>query len=171
MNRIFLSVVLLLASFLPASAHASGPLTGYLRGADTVYIARVTTLQGGSITFAITGTIRGLPVRTLQLHTLSGGPGAGCGNSFTVKSEWLLVSCPVGFSKDTVGWAMKGDCGWIPGKIVEIGGERYVRDWTITIPQNTGETLTAGMDLSPDGKWGIRLDHVRGFLKPPMNKT
>jgi hypothetical protein len=94
---------------------------------DAVYLARVISVKehrdGASdnqITFSITKTLRGPTLTLRQFSPMVGGVSA----TFLVltgyedfnpkvNSEWMLLHNPSGF-KACVGWAMEGDCEWLP---------------------------------------------------------
>jgi hypothetical protein len=158
MKRVLFFFFLLLAASPLAQAHPGSPIADYLPPAGNVYLAQVSSIDSGKITFAVTGVLRGKLVQSLVLS-----PYLGSREAYTLKSEWLLVSCVPG--SNSVGWAMEGDCGWIPAKVVRQGGKVYIVDWTSHIPAGEKNFLDIAWDATPDGVRCLTLDHVKQILQ------
>jgi hypothetical protein len=165
--RLFLSIFcVLLISQLPASAHLPAPLTWYLENTKSACFATVTAINGNKISFVVTDILKGEIDHTLTLLRYPDF------EKYTLGSEWLLTSCAWGFGGGTVGWANKGDCGWIPAAVIRAGGNVYVTDWTTNIPANAAETLASDLVVMPNGERGYNLDHVKTLLNAqPAKKT
>ncbi len=121
-----------------ADAHAfSAPTLATVAGSDAIYVIKVTSHESGpwlgSISVLVTETLRGDSAKTLTLSEYSELP---------VNTEWLIFHHPNGF-KGVVGWAIAGDCEWLPisltrkdDKLVAewIGPMDQVRDYLRTHP-------------------------------------
>jgi len=160
MKRILSLCIALLALARIADAHAYSPWPYYLAGADQVCLAQVTSVKANKITFAVTEILRGKPAAGLVLVGYLGND-----LKYTPKSEWLLVSCPTGF-KGTVGYAIKGDCGWIPGSVIRSDGKAFVPCSFPILPFPDG----TGLDTLPDGTKGLTLDHIKQLLQQTAKK-
>ena len=140
-------------------------MADYLPSAKNVYLVQATSVDRNKATFTVTEVLRGKAVLNLTLEIYPGG------ESYTPKSEWLLVSCtPHGLSHASVGWAMKGDCGWIPAKVVRQTGKIYIVDWTSRISAVEKEPFGIKWDVTPDGVRCLTLDHVKLILQQTPKK-
>jgi hypothetical protein len=157
--RLFFSIFCaLIISQLPVSAHLPAPLTWYLDNTKTACLAKVTTVDGNRISFVVADVLKGKVDHTLILERYPDF------EKYAPNSEWLLTSCSWG-SGNTLGWAMKGDCGWIPAAVVRTGGKVYVTDWTSNIPDKAALTLASDLVTTPDGRKGYTFEHVKELLK------
>ncbi len=155
MKRIFCLCIAFFALVRLADAHDYAPWPYYLAGADQVCLAQVTSVEGKKVTFAVAEVLRGKPAKKLVLVPYPDG------ETYPLKSEWLLVSCPTGF-KGGVGYAIKGDCEWIPGAVTRAGGKVFVPcSFPLAVPLPDG----TGTDVLPDGTKGLDLDHIKRILK------
>jgi len=124
MKYVFNLLLGFFALIIHAEAHKFAPPTLVtLSRSDIVYMARVTSVKEGDrgltskkITFTLTDLLsKGSlvdPPPALILTPFDNG-------LYEVNSKWILVHSQSGF-KDCVGWAMKGDCEWLP---ISITGE------------------------------------------------
>ena len=114
---------------LPLSASAYMPPTGvhfFFPQADSVYVARVTSVDGEKVFFAVMETLRGNPVQTLTLR-----PEERETSHYVPKSEWLLVSIspkPTG-PEDIVWLWVPERVPWIARSITHTDGIVYVQDY------------------------------------------
>jgi hypothetical protein len=166
MKRFLYLFCLLLVISPILRAHTSTPLISYLGSAETVCLVQVISIDGNKITFVVTQILKGKPGASLILLPYPGQ------QKYVPKSEWLLVSCSAG-DKRTVGWALDGDCGWIPGTVVRKDNEIYIQDWTLNIPGGPPPTFTKGVpvDTASDGTKGFTLESIKTFLTKNPSKN
>jgi len=120
MKRLLFVALALFAFIRLADAHAFAPPgVASVAASDAVYLVRVASVKDGKVTFSITEVLRGKPQDSLSLTPYTGG--------FEVNSEWILVHHVGGF-KDCVGWALKGDCEWLPVRITR-DGDKATAQW------------------------------------------
>ena len=74
----------------------------------------------GKITFSITEVLRGKPRYSLILTAYED-------TDFKEKTEWILVHNASGF-KDCVGFAIAGDCEWLPIRVTGYG-DKATAQW------------------------------------------
>ena len=157
MKRFLFFLCLLLATASPAWAHEDIPITGYLGAAKNIYLAKVTSVQGANISFALNEVLRGRPAHSLSLVAVPG-------QSYTKESEWLLVSVgPSPYGNNSVGWVLKSDCAWVPSALIHSNGNVYIKTWTFP---NSGIIL----DKLPDGSEGLTLDHLKQLVAQSPQK-
>jgi hypothetical protein len=164
MNRILLVACLLLPQIFFAQAETAAPLPDYFGSAETVYLAKVTAVDGYKITFTATQTLRGKPDQVIRVTR------AGGAESYAKDSEWLLVSCSYGL-ENSVGWDEDRPASWIPGTIIRDGSHVYITDWTVRIPASEKQPFGIAWDSTPDGKRCLTLEHVERLLKEHPYKT
>ena len=87
-----------------------------------VYLVRVVpgsansdSVNPAKINFTVTEVLRG---RAESSFALEPSPG----EAYKADSECILIHNPGGF-KDCVGWAMKGDCEWLPIPVTRNGNQ------------------------------------------------
>jgi hypothetical protein len=123
----FLIGIGLLFSVAVANAHIQvAPDLTTIAKSDSVYVTRVTASVNGRISFSVNEVLRGAARSSLVLQPYLGG------DSFLKNSNWILFRHAGGF-KDCVGWAMKGDCEWLPvsatrGAGTAVSGYRFSVD-------------------------------------------
>ena len=156
MKRILSFLGLLLIVVSPTQAHPYAPLSAYLPSAQNICVAKVTSVHGDKIIFAVGEVLRGHIASSLTLTAMYG-------STFAPESEWLLVSCSSGYGNGSVGFAIEGDCDWIPGAIRRTGSTLFVE---------SGTFLSSGivLDTAPDGTKGLTLEHVKSLLKEQSPK-
>jgi hypothetical protein len=103
-----------------AVAHPfSPPSLDGVAHSDTVYLVHVNSTNKDGVSFTITEVLKGQSRCPLILNPF--------GNNYPTNSEWILVHNSSGF-KNCVGWALKGDCEWLPIRISTEGG-RATAQW------------------------------------------
>jgi hypothetical protein len=125
--KLLLICVGLLFSITVASAHEQeAPDLATIAGSDSVYLVKVTTSVNGRTSFSVDDVLRGPSRPSLTLQPYLGG------DTFPKDSKWILFRHAGGF-KDCVGWAIKGDCEWLPvsatkGVGTAVSGYRFSVD-------------------------------------------
>ena len=152
MKHALFSLCLLLALATKAEAHIQPPITGYVQFSDTVCIAQATAISNGVITFTVKEIIKGQPPAILTLHV------AFVPEPITLNSEWLLAS--TGRKQDTVGWANKGDFGWVNAPVKRVDGQ-------IRLVGNYGRIDPT---LAADPSKGLTLEQLQILAKTPIPK-
>jgi hypothetical protein len=123
MNRVSLVLTTLLALMGSAGAHPFAPPTlDYVAKSDVVYLVRAGSSVPGpdsvhpaKVVFSITEVLRGNDHAPLVLSAYEWNP-------YPKDSEWIIFHNSSGF-KDCIGWAMEGDCEWLPIKVTRDGGK------------------------------------------------
>ena len=157
MKSLALMCLLVLGLSHGALAAQEGPLSSYLSHADSIYLVKVTSLQGNNATLSVTETLRGNHTSSLSLAV-----------DYALKkdTEWVILSCAswrVGFHKDFVGDFLDGNCGWIYAPILREGNTIYVR----------GDATEAGHfvnDKKKDGTPWLKLDHFKQLIRDNPEK-
>jgi hypothetical protein len=91
-----------------ALAHLQGaPDLGTIAKSDAVYLVIAGSSSGAHTLFRVDEILRGSQRASLNLQPYPGG------DSFFAGSSWIIFRHSGGFP-DCVGWAMKGDCEWLP---------------------------------------------------------
>jgi hypothetical protein len=117
-----------------ADAHPQSiPTLDYVAGSDAVYLVKVSSAQVhqdgahiGNITFSVTEVMRGQSRPSLTLTAYED-------YDFKENTEWIIFHHPGGF-KDCVGWAMEGDCEWLPLRITR-DGDKVTAQWVGPLDQ------------------------------------
>jgi hypothetical protein len=128
MKRAFFVFLAFLALMRFASAHAFfAPTLETLAKSDSIYLVRVASItEGGQgrpqskVTFSVTEVLKG---DTRSLFVLI----PYIPNKFKINSEWILFHHPSGI-KDCVGWAILGDCEWLPIS-ANRDGDKVTAQW------------------------------------------
>jgi hypothetical protein len=151
MKKLFILLVVLLASLGQAEAHPQPAITVYLQFCKTACIAKVTSITNGIATFEVEETIKGSPPHVLKLRI------AEVPIAITPDSEWLLA---VASGEDSVGWAMGGDYGWVNAPVRRFDGKIHlVGNFGYPIPE-----------LSADPTKGLTVEQMKELAQKPLPK-
>jgi hypothetical protein len=128
MKKALLVLVVFLTFIRFASAHPwAPPDLGYVAGSDSVYLVKVISSASGpdsvhpaKITLAVTEVLRGPLQSKFMLAAYED-------YDFKKDTEWIIFHNPSGF-KDCVGWAMEGDCEWLPIPVTR-DGDKVTAKW------------------------------------------
>ena len=146
MKRLALFLFAFIAGALSAAAHDFAPPTlQYVAASDSVYLVKAVSIAPGpdsvhlaKVTFVVIEVLKGPKQSKFELEQFESDPDKK-------GSEWIIIHNPTGF-KDCVGWAMEGNCEWLP----------------IAITRN-GDSVTA--------QWLGPLNKVREYLHQHPKKT
>jgi hypothetical protein len=106
--RTFVLVIAFLSLVRIASAHLqAAPDLGTIATSDEVYLVHAGEVSGSHRAFLVDEVLRGPQRTSLSLEPYPGG------DTFTAGSAWIIFRHKGGFPNH-VGWAMKGDCEWLP---------------------------------------------------------
>jgi len=150
MKSFLLSVVFFSAVISSVSAHPQSPITRYIQSSDTVCVAQVTSISNGVATFSVKEIIKGVPSPTLILRV------AWERTPMTQNSEWLLASTRA--KEDTVGWAIKGDYGWVNAPVERVEGKIHL----------VGYYSYEDKDLAANPSKGLTLEQLKELAKTPL---
>jgi hypothetical protein len=156
MRTLFLFFLLLSTGMSMASPE--GPITMYFPDADTVLLARVTTLDQKSVSFDVTKTLRGSIKTDFTLQNRFSGLKAG--------SEYVLLSCAswrTGQHGNAVGSFLLGDIGWIYASVRQEGAQTYV----YAVLLQNGHSVD---DKEFDGLGFLTLPHIESLLRQTPRK-
>jgi hypothetical protein len=136
---------------LNVSAFLSPPgVQFYFPRADSVYVARVTSVDGEKVFFAVTETLRGNPAQILTLKPMERER-----RYYVPKSEWLLVSIspkPTG-PEDIVCMWVPEMVAWVARSVTRTNGKVYVHDYE-----------TQFENRPPEGTEYMTLDRIKQLL-------
>jgi hypothetical protein len=90
------------------------PLDALLRGAQNIYLVKVTSTDGNKINFSITKVLRG---KEQQLTHLIAGPGY----DFKLNSEWILISTGDLSNGNNIDTGFYGNFAWYPMRVTGDG--------------------------------------------------
>jgi hypothetical protein len=121
MNRTALLALWLFGAMQFCEGHPFAPPTlAYVANSDSVYFVRTESSEAGpdsvhpaKVKFSITEVLRGQTQPPLTLLAYEWNP-------FKTGTEWIIFHNTSGF-KNCVGWAMEGDCEWLPIQVTRKG--------------------------------------------------
>jgi hypothetical protein len=159
-KRLFTCCLVFLAGVDLIYAHPYEPPISLVPSAENVYLTRVTSVSNGTVTFTIAAVLKGKSISVLLLKPdMEGEMG------YPVGSEWLLASCSLGYTKDSVGMPMEGYCGWIPNPVVLENERPFVKTGPIS------PVFGVHLDTAPDGTQGLTLEHVKQLISQNPKKS
>ena len=146
---VFVGGVLAVSS-LASGLNFESPIA-FLPSAKNVYVVTVASVDAdNNVTFGINEVLRGDHVSRLVLKPYMN-------TKYAVGSYWVLASCSAG-TKDSVGLAGIGYCGWIPMSVSRKDGQAFI--WA-QVDQIEGVDL----DMASDGTKGLTLAHIRRLVQ------
>ncbi len=154
MKRFLFFLWVLGVSVLPGGAHVLYSPLYFLASSETICLAKATSIQGSTVTFAVTEILRGKNASSMTLRASANHP-------FEPKTEWLLIASSQGLGNGSVGWP-KGD--WIPARVLRHNSMVYVQMYGLR------EVLTVP-DKLPDGSEGLTLEHLKQLLAKQPSKS
>ena len=152
MKRIFLLLCLLSVAATSAWAHTQPPITRYVQTSKTVCVVKVTAIEDGVITFTVEEIVKGAPPNVLKLRVVY------VPTKITQDSEWLLASTPA--NENTIGWANKGDYGWVNAPIQRVDGKIHLM----------GNYGYVDPSLAKDASKGFTLEQMKDLAQKPLPK-
>ncbi len=147
----FTSASLLLSASSIARAHLQPSIEEYVQFSRTVCIVKVTAISGDEISFSVEEVIKGGPPAILMLKPVFG--------DFPLNSEWLLAA--TGTNQNTVGWAIKGDYGWVNAPIQRVDGKIHL----------VAYHGLADPTLAADPAKGLTLEQLKELARKPLPKN
>jgi len=138
-----------------AYAHTQPRITQYVQFSENVCIAQVTAINDGVATFSVREIIKGKPPEILMLRF---APPDKVPWKIVLNSEWLLASTQA--KVDSVGWAIKGDCGWVNAPIQRVDGKIHL----------VGNYGYVDPKLATDPSKGLTLEQLEKLAKTPIPK-
>ena len=153
MNRALFSISLLLGLLPTAQAHLQPSITEYVQFSTTVCVAKASAVKDGVITFTVEEIVKGPPPATLTLRVID------VPVAIDLNSEWLLVSTIK--NENTLGWANKGDRGWVNAPIQRVDGKIHL----------VGKYGYIDPDLAANPSKGMTLEQLKDLAKQPLPKN
>ena len=150
MKRVLFSAILVLGVVSNIWAHDQPPISLYVQFSKNVCIVKATTINNGVVTFTVENVIKGEAPSILTLKVIE------VPVEITVNSEWLLAS--TGKEDNSVGWAMKGDYGWVNAPIQRVDGKIHL----------VGKYGYVDPTMAADASKGLNLEQLEDLAKTPL---